>query len=125
MPDQVAASSLVRCGWASGCHYAKVTGILVYFEACLAIAVAIAGSFAWLYGDRDQSSLDMFLFVVGIVFVHDVDEKIWLVWTTLRQTGKQYDNFSCIFWIVALTIGTAFFFGIFFALGGRLPQPSD
>ena len=97
----------------------------MYFEGFWAAAVAIAELVAFSRGNSDQTDMDMFLFVVGVVFVHDVDEKIWLVWTTLRQTGKQYDNFSCIFWIVALTIGTAFFFGIFFALGGRLPQPSD
>lgn len=118
LPNMAAAWFLVRCGWASGCNYAMVTGILVYLEACWALAVATACSFAWLKLDRGLKSLDMFLFVVGVVFVHDVDQKIYLTWTTRRQTENRYGNIcKCTFWVVWFIMFMSFWWILFFGLG--------
>lgn len=118
LPNMAAAWSLVRCGWASGCNYAIVIGILVYLEACWALAVATACSFAWLRGDRGLKSLDMFLFVVGVVFVHDVDEKMYLTWMTRIQTEKRYGNLcKCTFWVVWFIMFMSFWWILFLSLG--------
>jgi len=104
LPDLFEGFVLFKCrGWAG-----KMTSMLVYFELCLAF---FAGNTAWLIGYYQGAFgfLETILFVVGIVFVHDLDEKFEHWRGILRQVQQRHRCLEFQFWTLFLV--TFFIFG--------------
>ena len=98
MPDLFQGFVLFKCrGWAG-----KMVSMLVYLELFFA---NFAGWTAFqAYDEGGFGFLDTILFIVGIVFVHDLDEKFEHWRGILRQLKQTYRCLEFQFWTVSLVI---------------------
>ena len=98
LPDLFEGFVLFKCrGWAG-----KMVSMLVSLELSLATYAAFTAFIG--YGGGAFGFLDTILFVVGIVFVHDLDEKFEHWRGILRQLKQSYRCLEFQFWTVSLVI---------------------
>ena len=110
LPDLFEGFVLFKCrGWAG-----KMVGMLVYLECFFAIFAGVTAGGG--YRDGGFGFLDTILFIVGIVFVHDLDEKFEHWRGILRQVKQRYRCLECRFWTVCWVAGTIFGFGASYSL---------
>jgi len=84
MPDLFEGFVLFKCrGWTG-----KMISMLVYLELFLAAFAGFSGGLG--YAEGGIGFLDTVLFIVGIVFVHDLDEKFEHWRGILRQVKRRY-----------------------------------
>ena len=102
---------LVQC---RGCM-AKVTALLIFLEAIFAIATAFMGTFLGFTNGR-LGVLDSFLLIVGIIFVHDVDEQIGYWKNVQRRVGPKFLYSEAIVWSLFLLLAGLIIAGIFITM---------
>jgi len=92
---------------------AKVAAVLIFLEGAVAIGV---GTFTGGITSDMQvyGSLESFLFIAGIVFVHDIDEQFGH-WKSIQQRLGQtkYKYFEAQFWGVCALIVAGMFGGFY------------
>ncbi len=105
LPDLFEGFVLFKCrGWAG-----KIISMLVYLELFLAICAGWTGLLGYYTGAF--GFLDTILFIVGIVFVHDLDEKFEHWRGILRQVKQRYRCLECQFWTLSLVTYFILFYG--------------
>lgn len=109
--DLFGAVVLFRC---RGCM-AKVTSILIFLEAAFAIIVAFVGTVLGFPNER-LGVLDTFLLIVGVIFVHEVDEQIGYWKVIQRKLGGKFPYSETIVWTVFLVLGGFIIAGLLLAM---------
>ena len=91
---------LFRC---KGCM-TKLTALLIFLEAAFAVVTAFMGTISGFPSER-LGLLDTFLLIVGVIFVHEVDEQIGYWKNVQRRMGSKYPYSEGIVWTVLLLLG--------------------
>lgn len=94
---------------------AKVTSILIFLEAAFAIIVAFVGTVLGFPNER-LGVLDTFLLIVGVIFVHEVDEQIGYWKVIQRKLGGKFPYSETIVWTVFLVLGGFIIAGLLLAM---------
>ncbi len=93
----------------------RVTALLIFLEAVFAIVTAFMGTFLG-FTNGQLGVLDSFLLIVGIIFVHDVDEQIGYWKNVQRRLGEKFPYSEAIVWSLYLLLAGFIIAGIFIAM---------